>query len=158
MCTCTPNPLFSFSVCFCSCTSAPFVPYSAGTLMRCWHTPKSCKIRNCRIRIVKSKKQKESTYRYSLLWAFRDVNDGIHRACRPCCAQYPSAHHLAKKQFTGLLFIRSMPSQCSNPFRHQKQKESTYRYSLLWAFRDSNPGPTGYEPVALTNWAKGPWT
>ncbi len=20
-----------------------------------------------------------------------------------------------------------------------------------WAFRDSNPGPTGYEPVALTN-------
>ena len=25
-----------------------------------------------------------------------------------------------------------------------------------WTFRDSNPGPTGYEPVALTNWAKGP--
>ena len=25
-----------------------------------------------------------------------------------------------------------------------------------WAIRDSNPGPTGYEPVALTNWAKGP--
>ena len=25
-----------------------------------------------------------------------------------------------------------------------------------WAFRDSNPRPTGYEPVALTNWAKGP--
>ena len=22
---------------------------------------------------------------------------------------------------------------------------------LWWAFRDSNPGPTGYEPVALTN-------
>ena len=26
-----------------------------------------------------------------------------------------------------------------------------------WAFGDSNPGPTGYEPVALTNWAKGPY-
>ena len=25
-----------------------------------------------------------------------------------------------------------------------------------WTLRDLNPGPTGYEPVALTNWAKGP--
>ena len=25
-----------------------------------------------------------------------------------------------------------------------------------WAFGDSNPGPSGYEPGALTNWAKGP--
>ena len=25
-----------------------------------------------------------------------------------------------------------------------------------WAFRDSNPGPCGYEPRALTNWAKRP--
>ena len=24
-------------------------------------------------------------------------------------------------------------------------------YLLWWAFRDSNPKPTGYEPVALTN-------
>ena len=23
--------------------------------------------------------------------------------------------------------------------------------SFWWAIRDSNPGPTGYEPVALTN-------
>jgi len=23
--------------------------------------------------------------------------------------------------------------------------------SIWWAFRDSNPRPTGYEPVALTN-------
>ena len=22
---------------------------------------------------------------------------------------------------------------------------------IWWTFRDSNPGPTGYEPVALTN-------
>ena len=27
---------------------------------------------------------------------------------------------------------------------------------VWWTFRDSNPGPTGYEPVALTNWATGP--
>ena len=26
-----------------------------------------------------------------------------------------------------------------------------------WTIRDSNPGPTGYEPVALTNWANGPF-
>lgn len=25
-----------------------------------------------------------------------------------------------------------------------------------WALRDSNPRPIGYEPTALTNWAKGP--
>ena len=25
------------------------------------------------------------------------------------------------------------------------------RYEIWWAFGDSNPGPTGYEPVALTN-------
>ena len=26
-----------------------------------------------------------------------------------------------------------------------------YPYRKWWAIRDSNPGPTGYEPVALTN-------
>lgn len=29
-------------------------------------------------------------------------------------------------------------------------------YYIWWAFRDLNPGPAGYEPDALTNWAKGP--
>ena len=24
-------------------------------------------------------------------------------------------------------------------------------YRAMWAFRDLNPGPTGYEPAALTN-------
>ena len=40
-----------------------------------------------------------------------------------------------------------------------KIKQSTIWYSVLflwWAFGDSNPGPSGYEPDALTNWAKGP--
>ena len=27
---------------------------------------------------------------------------------------------------------------------------------LLWTLGDLNPGPAGYEPAALTNWAKGP--
>ena len=30
-------------------------------------------------------------------------------------------------------------------------------YFKWWAFRDSNPGLSGYEPEALTNWAKGPY-
>ena len=25
------------------------------------------------------------------------------------------------------------------------------KFLFWWAIRDSNPGPTGYEPVALTN-------
>ena len=29
-------------------------------------------------------------------------------------------------------------------------------YLIWWAFTDSNRGPIGYEPTALTNWAKGP--
>ena len=29
---------------------------------------------------------------------------------------------------------------------------------LLWTLGDLNPGPAGYEPAALTNWAKGPST
>ena len=28
---------------------------------------------------------------------------------------------------------------------------------VSWILGDSNPGPTGYEPVALTNWAKDPY-
>ena len=36
----------------------------------------------------------------------------------------------------------------------------SYRAKFLfckwWAFRDLNPGPIGYEPTALTDWAKGP--
>ena len=34
-----------------------------------------------------------------------------------------------------------------------RSNQLSYRaeYKLWWAFGDSNPGPTGYEPVALTN-------
>ena len=39
-----------------------------------------------------------------------------------------------------------------------KYKGRNRPYFLWWAFRDSNPGLSGYEPEALTNWAKGPWS
>ncbi len=32
-----------------------------------------------------------------------------------------------------------------------RSNQLSYRATKLWAFRDSNPGPTGYEPAALTN-------
>ena len=40
----------------------------------------------------------------------------------------------------------------------QKSKSPTLRWGFyfLWALPDSNGGPPGYEPEALTNWAKGP--
>ena len=40
----------------------------------------------------------------------------------------------------------------SNPFRH-KNKNTTLMGGIFvwWAFGDSNPGPSGYEPDALTN-------
>ena len=38
----------------------------------------------------------------------------------------------------------------SNQLSHQAIV-STNMNGLKWTFGDSNPGPTGYEPVALTN-------
>ena len=35
--------------------------------------------------------------------------------------------------------------------RLHRKKRPLGRFCLWWAIRDSNPGPTGYEPVALTN-------
>lgn len=33
-----------------------------------------------------------------------------------------------------------------------RSNQLSYRATIrLWAFRDLNPGPTGYEPAALTN-------
>ena len=34
---------------------------------------------------------------------------------------------------------------------NQLSYRAEYNYKIWWAFGDSNPGPTGYEPVALTN-------
>ena len=32
-----------------------------------------------------------------------------------------------------------------------RSNQLSYRATKVWAFRDLNPGPTGYEPAALTN-------
>ena len=39
----------------------------------------------------------------------------------------------------------------SNQLSHQAKKIIKYLVQCEWTFGDSNPGPTGYEPVALTN-------
>ena len=44
--------------------------------------------------------------------------------------------------FIGFEFLKTSPMQ---------KRRRTGVFSHWWAFRDSNPGPTGYEPVALTN-------
>ena len=41
------------------------------------------------------------------------------------------------------------PSTSSVTGWHSNQLN--YRAVCWWAFRDLNPGPTGYEPAALTN-------
>ena len=41
------------------------------------------------------------------------------------------------------------PSTSSVTGWHSNQLN--YRATNWWAFRDLNPGPTGYEPAALTN-------
>ena len=46
------------------------------------------------------------------------------------------------------------PSTSSVTGWHSNQLNYQAAYMLedkWWAFRDSNPGPTGYEPAALTN-------
>ena len=40
---------------------------------------------------------------------------------------------------------------------HSPRKSQAKWKIQWWTFTDSNRGPTGYEPVALTNWAKGPY-
>ena len=39
----------------------------------------------------------------------------------------------------------------TNPQGFISLKKAPFGAFFWWAFRDSNPGPTGYEPVALTN-------
>ena len=58
----------------------------------------------------------------------------------------------------GSTFTRCIPktAQAKGLFETET-KEKNLKVSInlevliWWAFRDSNPGPTGYEPVALTN-------
>ena len=58
----------------------------------------------------------------------------------------------------GSTFTRCIPKTAqAKCFFETEIKEKNLKVSInlevliWWAFRDSNPGPTGYEPVALTN-------
>ena len=51
----------------------------------------------------------------------------------------PDAYHITKKR-TSL----------------QKTPTDSWKKEAKWTLWDSNPGPSGYEPDALTNWAKRP--
>ena len=39
----------------------------------------------------------------------------------------------------------------------QKRQDLDPVFFVWWGIKDSNLGPTGYEPVALTNWANAPY-
>ena len=51
----------------------------------------------------------------------------------------PDAYHITKKRTS----------------RHETPTDS-WKKEAKWTLWDSNPGPSGYEPDALTNWAKRP--
>ena len=69
-------------------------------------------------------------------------------------------HKITKTAFHYGLRFKSWQGQKDLNPRHTVLETvvlPTELYPYWWcANRDSNPGPTGYEPVALTNWAKGP--
>ena len=55
-----------------------------------------------------------------------------------------SNHRSRRQQIYSLLPLAARESS------HMLMYQDTFK-CVWWAFRDSNPGPTGYEPVALTN-------
>ena len=59
-------------------------------------------------------------------------------------------------QSTGLSFTTRPSSPRWLNIKHKRHTD-WYVFYAWWTIRDSNPGPTGYEPVALTNWANGPY-
>ena len=55
-----------------------------------------------------------------------------------------------------IFFTLALESLLSLCLYNKKEHRKVF---FLWcANRDSNPGPTGYEPVALTNWAIGAYS
>ena len=68
-------------------------------------------------------------------------------------------HKITKTAFHYGLRFKSWQGQKDLNPRHTVLETvvlPTELYPYWWcANRDSNPGPTGYEPVALTNWANG---
>ena len=68
------------------------------------------------------------------------------------CSQATHLRHLRALNLAGAVRIelttRGFGDRCSTCWAIPLQN--------WWAIGDSNPEPTGYEPVALTNWANGP--
>ena len=62
------------------------------------------------------------------------------RCVKPCLKSYPNF----LKEHNPL---HNLPAVGAN----QKEREVADFLLLLWTLRDSNPGPIGYEPTALTN-------
>ena len=55
--------------------------------------------------------------------------------------------------------IRTLGTRFWRPMLYQLSYTPTWTpWKGWWAFTGSNRGPAGYEPAALTNWAKGPCT
>ena len=69
-----------------------------------------------------------------------------------CC----SIVKFQSRPFCERLSIISLSFSLVNTFFKISLKNFLTGFVIWWANRDSNPGPTGYEPVALTNWAIGP--
>ena len=59
---------------------------------------------------------------------------------------YADLAHLVERDLAKVEVAGSSPRK-----PHHAKMPPFWVTSAWWAFRDSNPGPTGYEPVALTN-------
>ena len=82
----------------------------------------------------------------------------------------PTTSGLWARQATRLLYLAiwrrkrdSNPRGLWHPYRFSRPNPSTtwvflhkIYFNLWWTHKDSNLGPSGYEPDALTNWAMGP--
>ena len=87
------------------------------------------------------------------LWAIRaDKNSNMQQqyATAICCCS--SGGQIWTADTAGMNRVLSPTELLRQIFQRSPKGESKEK----WAFRDSNPGPSGYEPDALTNWAKGP--
>ena len=80
-----------------------------------------------------------------------------------CCTIEPHSYMERDKRFElsltawkAVVLAANTNPACVAFFHRRLTALEVYRMKMLWlALRDSNPRPTGYEPVALTNWAKG---
>ena len=110
-----------------------------------------------------------NNYFKMFLWSFflnlihNRKNDNNRRRCY--CSEKLQSDDALPMTKTGFRIIFSCPLSFKSKKekrkdKHTKQKETTIfsrKLSFLWwTIRDSNPGPPGYEPDALTNWANGP--